>query len=58
MIGKRVQIMSGDEVIRGKALGIDEQGSLILLTAEDGKIKISAGDATILKETQKNVAGN
>ena len=50
--------MSGDEVISGKALGIDEQGSLLLLTAEDRKIKISAGDATILKETQKNVAGN
>ena len=58
MIGQRVQIMSGDEVISGKALGIDEQGSLVLLTAEDGKIKIFAGDATILKETQENVAGN
>jgi BirA family biotin operon repressor/biotin-[acetyl-CoA-carboxylase] ligase len=58
MIGKRVQITSGDEVISGKALGIDEQGSLLLLTAEGRKIKISAGDATILKETQKNVAGN
>jgi BirA family biotin operon repressor/biotin-[acetyl-CoA-carboxylase] ligase len=58
MIDKRVQIISGDEVISGKALGIDEQGSLLLLTAEDRKIKISVGDATILKETQKNVAGN
>jgi BirA family biotin operon repressor/biotin-[acetyl-CoA-carboxylase] ligase len=58
MIGQSVQIMSGNEVISGKALGIDEQGSLVLLTAEDRKIKISAGDATILKETQKNVAGN
>jgi BirA family biotin operon repressor/biotin-[acetyl-CoA-carboxylase] ligase len=58
MIGKRVQIMSGDEVISGKALGIDEQGSLLLLTAEDRKIKISAGDVTILKETQKNVTRN
>jgi BirA family biotin operon repressor/biotin-[acetyl-CoA-carboxylase] ligase len=58
MIGMRVQIMSGDEVISGKALGIDEQGSLVLLTAEDRKIKIFAGDATILKETQENVAGN
>jgi BirA family biotin operon repressor/biotin-[acetyl-CoA-carboxylase] ligase len=58
MIGKRVQIMSGNEMISGKALGIDEQGSLLLLTAEDRRIKISAGDATILKETKNNVAGN
>ena len=58
MIGKRVQIVSGDEVISGKALGIDEQGSLVLLTVGDKKIKVSAGDATILKEIQKNVAGN
>ncbi len=58
MIGKRVQIISGDEVINGKALGIDEQGSLVLLTAGDRKIKISAGDVRLLKETQKNVAGN
>jgi BirA family biotin operon repressor/biotin-[acetyl-CoA-carboxylase] ligase len=58
MIGQRVQIMSGNEVVSGKALGIDEQGSLLLLTAEDRRIKISAGDATILKETQKNVVGN
>jgi BirA family biotin operon repressor/biotin-[acetyl-CoA-carboxylase] ligase len=58
MIGQRVQIMSENEVISGKALGIDEQGALLLLTAEDRKIKISAGDATILKETQNNVAGN
>jgi len=50
MIGKRVQIMSGNEMISGKAIGIDEQGSLVLLTAGDKKIKISAGDATILKE--------
>ncbi len=58
MIGKRVQIISGDKVVSGKALGIDEQGSLLLLTAENRRIKIFAGDATILKETQNNVAGN
>ena len=58
MIGKKVQIMSGNEVVSGKAFGIDEHGSLLLLTAEDRRIKVSAGDATILKETQNNVAGN
>jgi BirA family biotin operon repressor/biotin-[acetyl-CoA-carboxylase] ligase len=58
MIGCNVQVIFRDDVLKGKALGIDEQGSLLLLTAEDRKIKISAGDATILKEIQKNVAGN
>ncbi len=58
MIGKKVQIMSGNEVVSGKALGIDERGALLLLTAENRRIKISAGDATILKETQNNVVGN
>ena len=58
MIGQKVQIMSGNEVLSGKALGLDERGALLLLTAEDRRIKISAGDAAILKETQNNVVGN
>jgi BirA family biotin operon repressor/biotin-[acetyl-CoA-carboxylase] ligase len=50
MISCNIQVMFQDEVIRGRALDIAEDGSLIILNAKDEKIKISAGDATILKE--------
>ncbi len=49
MIGRRVQVMFKDEMIEGKAAGLDEDGSLILFTDENKKVKVSAGDATILK---------
>jgi BirA family transcriptional regulator, biotin operon repressor / biotin---[acetyl-CoA-carboxylase] ligase len=50
IIGQNVQIMFQNERVIGKALGIADDGSLIVLTAENGKVKISAGDATILKK--------
>jgi BirA family transcriptional regulator, biotin operon repressor / biotin---[acetyl-CoA-carboxylase] ligase len=50
MIGKNVQVTHFSETLTGKALGIDDKGSLILLTAQSDTILISAGDATILKE--------
>jgi len=50
MIGRNVQVMFRDEAVSGRALDLDEDGSLIILTAKNEKLKISAGDATILKE--------
>jgi BirA family transcriptional regulator, biotin operon repressor / biotin---[acetyl-CoA-carboxylase] ligase len=50
MIGQNVQVMFRDEVVSGRALDLDDDGSLIILTAKNEKLKISAGDATILKE--------
>lgn len=50
MIGKEIKVTYFSEVVQGKALGIDEQGALILLCVNEEKISISAGDATILKE--------
>ena len=50
MINQDVQIMFRDEVLRGKALGLDEDGSLIILTVNNETVKVSAGDATVLKE--------
>jgi BirA family biotin operon repressor/biotin-[acetyl-CoA-carboxylase] ligase len=50
MAGQRVQVVFRDKKICGEALGIDEQGSLILLDKNGKTIKVSAGDATILKE--------
>jgi biotin-(acetyl-CoA carboxylase) ligase len=38
-----------EETVSGQAIGLDEDGSLILLTDKNETIRISAGDATILK---------
>jgi len=50
MIGQDIQIMFQNETIMGKALDLAEDGSLIILTPDNKKLKISAGDATILKK--------
>lgn len=49
MIGRDVQVISRDEALSGRALGLADDGSLILLTTGDKEVKISAGDATIIK---------
>ena len=49
MIGQTVQVMFYEETVSGQAIGLDEDGSLILLTDKNETILISAGDATILK---------
>ena len=51
MISHNVQVMFQDEVVSGKALGLDDDGSLIILTANNETVKVSAGDATIIKES-------
>jgi BirA family biotin operon repressor/biotin-[acetyl-CoA-carboxylase] ligase len=50
MIGKHIKVSCLDEVITGKALGIDDDGSLRLMNESMEMITISAGDATVLKE--------
>ncbi len=50
MISQNVQIMFQDELVSGKALGLDDDGSLIILTVKNETVKIIAGDATIVKE--------
>lgn len=50
MIGKNVQIMFQNERIIGKALSLTDDGSLIVLTAANEELIISAGDATILNK--------
>ncbi len=49
MIGQTVEVMFREEAVSGKAIGLDDDGSLILLAAGNKKVKISAGDATIVK---------
>lgn len=51
MISQKVQVMFRNEVVSGKALGLDDDGSLIILTVNNETVKVSAGDATILKES-------
>jgi BirA family transcriptional regulator, biotin operon repressor / biotin---[acetyl-CoA-carboxylase] ligase len=49
MIGETVQVMFQEEVVSGTAIGLDEDGSLILMTARNKEYKVLAGDATIVK---------
>lgn len=44
MIGRDVEIVFQNEIIRGKATDLNEDGSLILITSENREIKVSAGD--------------
>jgi len=48
MIGQTVQVMFQEEAVSGKAIGLGEDGSLILLAAGNKELKVSAGDATIV----------
>ena len=49
MIGKTVQVRFSEEVVSGTACGLDEDGSLILQTDLNSTLRVSAGDATIIK---------
>lgn len=49
MIGKTVRIMFREEVIGGTAIGVDEDGSLILQTDMQKTLRVSAGDASVIK---------
>ena len=48
MIGQTVQVVFQEEAVSVKAIGLDDDGSLIL-SAGDREVKISAGDAIIVK---------
>ena len=41
MMGQTIQVIFRDETIVGKATGLDDDGSLILLTEEKKKLKSS-----------------
>ena len=50
LIGCETQVKFGNEIIKGKALGIDERGALVMSDSKGKTVKILAGDASILKE--------
>jgi BirA family transcriptional regulator, biotin operon repressor / biotin---[acetyl-CoA-carboxylase] ligase len=49
MIGQPVSVMFRQEAVSGKAIGLDDDGSLILLTVGNAIVKVTAGDTTILQ---------
>jgi BirA family biotin operon repressor/biotin-[acetyl-CoA-carboxylase] ligase len=49
MIGQMIEVKFGIENIKGKAVGLDDDGALILLAENNQEIKVSAGDATIMR---------
>lgn len=49
MIGRAVQVAYGEETIGGIAVGLAEDGSLMLRTNEQTTLRVTAGDATIIK---------
>lgn len=50
MIGRTVSVMFQEETLKGRAIGLGEDGSLMLLTEQNETRLVSAGDATILKK--------
>ena len=50
MIGQPVSVLFQEEAVSGTAIGLDDDGSLILLAAGNKEIIVSAGDATVIKE--------
>ncbi len=49
VLDKEVKIATAEEIIRGKALDIDEYGALIVKT-DDGRKRVIAGDVTIVSK--------
>lgn len=49
MIGKPVSVLCHGETLTGVAAGLDDDGALMLRTEGNETVKVSAGDATILK---------
>lgn len=46
---KIIQVKSGNNDFKGRALGIDQHGNLLLKTADNKIISFSSGDTTVLK---------
>lgn len=50
MIGQRCEVACGGEICRGKVVGIDESGALLMVTKQDKMYRVLAGDATVIKD--------
>lgn len=49
MIGRKIKIVFINEIIEGTAAGLDDHGSLIVITEGNRKITVSAGDSSIVR---------
>lgn len=54
MLGQRIRVQSQDKVMEGIATDVDEDGALILMQ-EASRIKVLAGEVTVLKENKEVV---
>jgi BirA family biotin operon repressor/biotin-[acetyl-CoA-carboxylase] ligase len=50
MEGRRIRVLFHDEVREGRVAGIDHDGALLLADGPGALLRITAGDATIMKE--------
>jgi BirA family biotin operon repressor/biotin-[acetyl-CoA-carboxylase] ligase len=49
MIGQKVQVIFKGELIKGTATGMDNDGHLLVLDKNNREVKVSTGDATIMR---------
>ena len=47
IIGRDVEIISSDKILKGKAISIDRQGALILKNSQGKEVKILSGDVSL-----------
>lgn len=53
MVGKQLQVVFKENIQTGKMLGIDEDGSLLLEDGQNNVRRVTAGDASIMKDSEK-----
>lgn len=58
MIGEPVAVRFHDETISGRAGGLGDDGSLVVVTNTNKTVFVSAGDATIIKKAKDYAAGH
>ncbi len=46
-IGRTVKVWWGDRLIEGRALGVDEQGNLLLAQPDGATVTVVAGEVTL-----------
>jgi BirA family biotin operon repressor/biotin-[acetyl-CoA-carboxylase] ligase len=54
MLGQPLRVANGDKILEGIAQDVDDDGALILLQG-DSRVKLCAGDVTVLKELKEAV---
>jgi BirA family biotin operon repressor/biotin-[acetyl-CoA-carboxylase] ligase len=53
MVGKPLRVVFKEDIQTGQMLGIDEDGSLLLGDGQNNVRRVMAGDASIMKDSEK-----